>query len=112
MPGIDITPVELPFVNFSHDGRWALGVVANGTQRELTLYLAAAASLRAGAPRWRKLFGAEAQVTGLAYHGNALYLLSHRGSMARTGTAPAGRPASPTPGRERMASTTRAWWCG
>lgn len=48
MPGIYITPVELPFVNFSHDGRWALGVVANGTQRELTLYLAAAASLRAG----------------------------------------------------------------
>ena len=80
VPGVDIAPAELPFVNFSHDGRWALGLVANGTQREITLYLAPAASLRAGAPRWRKLFGAEAQVTSLAYHGNALYLLSHRGA--------------------------------
>ncbi len=79
-PGVEITPAQAPFVSFTHDGRWALGMVINGTQREFDLYLAPAKGLLAGRPQWRKLFGAEAKVVGVAYQHNALYLRTHAGA--------------------------------
>ena len=79
-PGVAITPAESPQVSFTHDGRWALGYVINGTQREFTLYLSPAKALLAGKPRWRKLFGPEAKVVGSTYQHNTLYLRTHAGA--------------------------------
>ncbi len=79
MPGVDITPVEVPVAVFTHDGRWLLGYVYNGVQRELTLYAAPAQPVLAGkAPRWTKLFGAADEITGVAYMNDGLYLVSHK----------------------------------
>lgn len=78
--GVEIGPAELPFAGFTHDGRWALGFVINGTQREIGLYVAPARSLLAGKPQWRRLFDAAAQVTRVVYMKDQLYLLTHQGA--------------------------------
>lgn len=76
-PGVQVGDAELPFVSFTHDGRFAFGYVFNGTQREFTLYIAPQAGVLAGVPQWRRLFDASAEVTGATYHGGVLYLQSH-----------------------------------
>ncbi|WP_158219824.1 prolyl oligopeptidase family serine peptidase [Ideonella sp. A 288] len=78
--GVQIEPGETPIVQLTHDGRWALGQVINGTQSEYGLYLSPAPALLAGKPQWRKLFGADAKVVGQAYKANGLYLRSHDGA--------------------------------
>jgi prolyl oligopeptidase len=79
VPGVDITPAEIPIAAFTHDGRWIIGYVFNGTQREITLYASPAQPVLAGKPpRWTKLVSAADEVTGAAYFDDALYLVSHR----------------------------------
>jgi prolyl oligopeptidase len=77
-PGVDIGPAELPFASFTHDGRWALGIAANGTQRELGFFVTPAKALLAGKPAWKRVVAAGDEVTGMAYMNDALYLLSHK----------------------------------
>ena len=80
MKGVDIGPAELPFVSFTHDGRWALGYVFNGTQRELGLFVAPQAGVRAGKPAWRRVFSAADAVTNASYFDDTLYVVSHKGA--------------------------------
>jgi prolyl oligopeptidase len=77
--GVDIGPVEVPVVSLSHDGRWAFGIAVNGTQREVAVYVSPQAALLAGRPAWKPVVRASDDVTGLAYHGDTLYLVSHKG---------------------------------
>lgn len=82
--GVALDPVDMPTVQLTHDGRWALGVVMHGgTQPELMLYVSDAASLRAGRPRWRRAFGYDAGIVQLAYMNDMLVLLSHQGAPRR-----------------------------
>ena len=78
VPGVDIGPAELPFAGITHDGRWALGYVFNGVQRELGLFVAPAAGVLAGKPEWRRVIHPRDEVTGVAYMNNTLALLSHK----------------------------------
>jgi prolyl oligopeptidase len=78
--GVDLAPAEEPSASFSHDGRWVFGFVFNGTQRELGLYVASAASVLAGKPIWRRWIGPRDAVTAVAYRNDTLYLLSHKGA--------------------------------
>ena len=48
VPGVDIGPAEIPIAGITHDGRWALGYVFNGTQREIGLFAAPAAGVLRG----------------------------------------------------------------
>lgn len=73
-PGVDISPAEIPFSETSADGRWIIGGVFNGVQRELKLYISPAS----GKPVWRKLIDDKDEVTDYAYMGDKLYLLSHQ----------------------------------
>lgn len=77
-PGVEIGPAELPFAAFTADGRWVLGMVFNGTQREIGLYVAPARSLLAGRPAWRRLLSGTDQVTRVTYMKDQLYLLTHK----------------------------------
>ncbi len=79
-PDVSVTPAEIPFMGITHDDRWALGVVINGVQREITVYVAPVKALASAKPGWKKLFGAEAEITGIAYYGDALYMLSNKGA--------------------------------
>ena len=76
--GVDIGPAELPFVSLSHDGRWALGYAINGTQREIGLFVAPQAGVRAGKPAWKRVLSAADAVTSVSYFNDTLYLVSHR----------------------------------
>ncbi|HWK82319.1 MAG TPA: prolyl oligopeptidase family serine peptidase [Caldimonas sp.] len=78
--GVDIGPVESPFVSLSYDGHWAIGISANGTQRELAVFVSPQAALLAGRPAWKRIIGSGDDVTGLAYHGDVLYMVSHKGA--------------------------------
>lgn len=81
VPGVDITPAEIPIATVTHDGRWLIGYVFNGTQREITLYAAAAQPVLAGkAPRWTRLVTAADAVSGASYFDDGLYLVSHKDS--------------------------------
>ncbi len=80
VPGVDIGPAELPFAGITHDGRWALGLVFNGTQREIGLFVAPAKSVLAGKPQWRRVIDPRDQVTSFAYMNDTLALLSHKGA--------------------------------
>jgi len=95
VPGVDIGPAEIPVVGLTHDGRWALGLVFNGTQRELSLFVSPAADLLKGQPRWQRRFGAAEEITGVAYMRDTLYLLTHRGApRSRVLALPIGAPVA------------------
>jgi prolyl oligopeptidase len=76
--GVEIQPAEIPFVSISDDGKWALGFVINGVQREFTLYAAPQSSYLTANPGWRKVFDAKDKITGATYMNDALYLLTYR----------------------------------
>lgn len=80
VPGVDIGPAEIPVVSLTTDGRWALGLVFNGTQRELGLFVSPAKALLAGKPQWKRALSERDAVTGVAYMRDMLYLLSHQGA--------------------------------
>lgn len=100
--GLDLKPTDIPMVTLTHDGRWALGTVVNGTARELGLYLAPQASVLAGRPAWRRLWGADAQVTAVTYLQDRLYLVSHRG-------APRSQVLALDLSAERLPTLAEAW---
>ena len=52
----------------------------NGTQRELKAFVSPQNALLAGRPQWKKIIAASDEVTGLAYHGDVLYMVSHKGA--------------------------------
>ena len=78
--GLDIGAAESPGVSIGYDGRWAVGAVFNGTQRELKAFVSPQNALLAGRPQWKKIIAASDEVTGLAYHGDVLYMVSHKGA--------------------------------
>jgi prolyl oligopeptidase len=80
VPGVDITAAEIPVAGVTHDGKWALGLVFNGTQREITVYAAPAQGALAGKPQWTKLINPRDEVTGIAYMNDQLALLTHKGA--------------------------------
>ncbi len=77
--GLPVAPADLPFVQLTHDGRWAFGVAYNGTEVEIAgLFVARQADLLAGKPRWKRLFDSRAAVSGFAYFDDTLYLRTHK----------------------------------
>jgi prolyl oligopeptidase len=79
-PGVTIDAVALDFVSIVPGSAHAFGVVLNGVQRELTLYIAPVDSLLAGKPAWKKIVDPADAVTDTAVFANTLYLLSHQGA--------------------------------
>jgi prolyl oligopeptidase len=80
VPGVDITPAEIPVAGVTHDGKWALGLVFNGTQREITVYVALAQTVVSGKPQWRRIVDPRDEVTAVAYMNDRLALLTHKGA--------------------------------
>jgi prolyl oligopeptidase len=78
--GVKMPAAAIPVLNFSHDGKWALGFVINGTQREVGLYVAPQAGVLAGKPAWKRVLSSSDDVTSVAYFADTLYLVSHKGA--------------------------------
>jgi prolyl oligopeptidase len=79
-PGVTIDPAAIPFAGTIPGSRHALGVVVNGVQREITIYVATLESLGAGKPEWKKVVDPSDEVTDSTLIGDDLYLLSHKGA--------------------------------
>lgn len=78
--GLGIGAAESPYVQLTQDGRWALGYVFNGTQREVGLFLAPQKGVLAGKPQWKRILGNADAVTGVAYFDDVLYMVTHKGA--------------------------------
>jgi prolyl oligopeptidase len=80
LKGVDITPAESTTVNLTHDGRWAIGAVYNGTQREIGLFIAPQAGVLTGIPKWQRIVSRSDAVTSFSYFNDTLYLVTHSGA--------------------------------
>jgi prolyl oligopeptidase len=84
LKGVDIAPVESPTVSLTHDGRWAIGAVYNGTQREIGLFIAPQAAVLAAStkvqPKWQRIVSRSDAVTSFSYFNDTLYLVTHAGA--------------------------------
>jgi prolyl oligopeptidase len=77
-PDVKVDPADIPFVVTFPGSPHAIGLLAHGVQREITLYAAPLESLgKAGTP-WHKLCDVGDDVTDFAAHGEDLYLLTHK----------------------------------
>ena len=77
-PRVEIAPTDLPFVATMPDSTWALAYLAHGVLNEATIYRAPVDALgKAGTP-WEKICDVPDDVTGLAVHGDEIYLLTHK----------------------------------
>lgn len=79
-PDVDINPTDIPFVQSTIGSKWALALIAHGTQIETTLYSAPADALAKPEIPWQKICDVPDAVTSVAVHGDEIYLLSHRGA--------------------------------
>lgn len=78
--GMAMKPTEMPFVQFTHDGRWAIGTVLNGVQREVMIYVASLDAAEGPALRWKKLVDYEDEVAQFDYFDDHLVLISTKGA--------------------------------
>ncbi len=73
---INLADIDIPQISLSKNFRYALGTVRHGDRNEISLYLA---SYRAPEKiNWKKIVGAEDEVTDFILNGEELYLLSHK----------------------------------
>lgn len=79
-PKVKIAPTDFPFVATYPGSPYAFGIVSHGVQNEATVYVAPLNSIGKGEIPWRKIVDAEDDVTDFAPHGDAIYLLSHKGA--------------------------------
>ena len=77
-PDLDIAAADVPFIAVSPVSRFAVGWIAHGISNEATLYVAPVASLDGAKIPWRKLADVPDAVTYFDFHGDTLYLLTHR----------------------------------
>jgi prolyl oligopeptidase len=75
---LKIAAAEFPVVRPLAGTPWAVAIPVNGVENEFDLYAAPIGKVADPALKWRKVFGRDAEVTGFAVHGDALYVLTHR----------------------------------
>ena len=78
--GVEITPVDAPFILTAPGSRYALAAISHGAAPELSLYVATEAAIDGVRTAWRPLATPADAVTNVALHGDELFLLSHRGA--------------------------------
>lgn len=76
-PGVELEPDDVPSVVVSPVSPWAIGVVAHGVDREVSLYVAPLAQVRGAVTPWRKLAGPERGITDFDLRGEWIYLVTH-----------------------------------
>lgn len=79
-PRVEIAATDIPFMFATIDGRWAVGYIAHGVLNEATIYKAPLNSVGKPGTPWERVCDVADDVTGLATHGDELYLLSHKGA--------------------------------
>jgi prolyl oligopeptidase len=76
-PVVEIAPDDSPSVIVSPVSPYAIGVIAHGVEREVSLYVAPLAQVRGSATPWLKLAGPESGITDLDLRGEWIYLVTN-----------------------------------
>jgi prolyl oligopeptidase len=76
-PDVDIADIDFPVVATTPGSNIAVGVLVSGVQNEVSAYTASVADARAGTATWRRICTPADNITGLAVHGDDIYLQSH-----------------------------------
>ena len=76
--GLGIAPADVPFIAVSPVSHFAVGWIAHGISNEETLYVSPIAALDGAKTPWKKLADVPDAVTYFDFHGDTLYLLTHR----------------------------------
>ena len=77
-PGIDLDPTDTSFVSTDPRTELVLAGVNRGFRNELAIYTAPVSSIGKPGTPWRKLCDPEDAVTGFDWHGDDLYLITHK----------------------------------
>ena len=77
-PRVPIDSAELVFAGVPRGSDYLLGIIANGVQNEIKVYVAPLAALGKPDIPWTKVADNSDDVTDLAVQGNTAYLLSHK----------------------------------
>ncbi|HEY2445806.1 MAG TPA: prolyl oligopeptidase family serine peptidase [Rhizomicrobium sp.] len=86
-----LTPASLPFVSIPPGSRYALAVISPGSIPEFDLYIAPADKVTDGHAPWKRVAALADKVTGIAVHGDRLFLVTYRNAprfkIVETGAA-------------------------
>lgn len=77
-PHVKVADTEIPNVDITPGSKFALGVLVNGVQNELTVYIAPLDRIDGANTPWVKIVDPSDDVTSLGLKGDQLYLLSHK----------------------------------
>ncbi|HEX5546377.1 MAG TPA: prolyl oligopeptidase family serine peptidase [Ktedonobacterales bacterium] len=76
--GVNLDRIDIPFVVARPDSPWMVGLVLHGDLKENLVYVAPTSALADPATiPWRRVASPDDAVTGFAFTGNTLYLLTH-----------------------------------
>ncbi|HXQ47952.1 MAG TPA: hypothetical protein VN806_15145, partial [Caulobacteraceae bacterium] len=79
-PDVEVADIDFPVVGATPGSDVAIGLLISGVQNEISAYAASVADAAAGKPTWRRICAPADSITGLAVHGDDIFLLSHDGA--------------------------------
>lgn len=92
---VAVAPEKIPFLYTRRGATVAAAVVVNGSQNEIEMWTAPAASAASPAAPWTRLTTTDDGVTTMDFSGSRIYLLSHKGAPTfQVLTLRAGEPLS------------------
>jgi len=76
-----IAPEKIPMLGLEYGDAHVYGVVVDGVEPEITVYVTTYAALDAGRPQWKLLFNLDEEITQFVAHGDDLYFLTHKNAQ-------------------------------
>jgi prolyl oligopeptidase len=74
----NIAPEKIPMLGLEYGDQNVYGIIVDGVEQEIAVYVTTYAALDAGQPAWRKLFDLDEDITGFIANGDNLYVLTHK----------------------------------
>jgi prolyl oligopeptidase len=78
LPDVTVAPIDIPIMSTDPESSYALAILIHGVQNEWTVYAAPVDTVGTDATPWKKIVDVDDDVTGVAFHGDDLYVLSHQ----------------------------------
>ncbi|HVU37060.1 MAG TPA: prolyl oligopeptidase family serine peptidase [Opitutales bacterium] len=76
--GAEIGHEKIPMLMFQYGDPRVFGLVVDGVEREIGVYVSTQAAMDAGHPDWKKVFDTDDDIIDFAVQGDDLYALTHK----------------------------------
>ncbi len=76
--GAEIGHEKIPMLMFQYGDPRVFGLVVDGVEREIGVYVSTQAAMDAGHPDWKKVFDTDDDIIDFAVQGGDLYVLTHK----------------------------------